>query len=204
MFQPTMMEHAGRLSSPSFFLYRIHTHNSRESAAIPDCAYELGDIDRKRYLRIIRFRVTTLMQQNVCSCLIRFRYQLVLNDVKSGGRTKNSWKKVERNANNRITNIHIRNIDASNSGNRETDNEIRQVWEFEARRAKEKGQSESRKESRGFFLFWKGKRSERVISRVCIFCSRYSKLTKWISLMILVSLLTSSISRAAIAGRSHE
>lgn len=78
----------------------------------------------------------TLMQQNVCSCLIRLThcYQPVLNDVKS-----NSGSYEKKTSEMMLTNYEfsIRNIDASNSDDHKTER-IGQIWEFETRGAKEK------------------------------------------------------------------
>lgn len=89
----------------------------------------------------------TLMQQNVCSCLIRLThcYQPVLNDVKS-----NSGSYEKKTSEIMLTNYEfsIRNIDASNSDDHKTERSVRYGnSRQEGRRRKDK-----REESRNFLF----------------------------------------------------
>lgn len=108
---------------------------------------------------------------------------------------KNSWVDI----NNQNTKFPIRNFDASNSDN-EIGIQIGQIWEFEARKGR-RGK-ETKRQQKGkprFFLTGEGMGgNERVISRVCStrnLRNEYLYKRYWF-------LLTSGISRAAIAGRS--
>lgn len=113
----------------------------------------------------------TLMQQNVCACLIRllYGYQLVLNDVKSNSeKGKNSWKKIER----------ALTIELQISYSEHWCQQQRWPWNWQRDRSEIRSKKGEGKETKrnaekraAVFLFRKGEESERVISRACIFCS---------------------------------